>query len=84
MGSRNIPTEAGGGALNVAGRILLLALTVWALAMIVPGLHRVIDTLGSFGLSVDNDGVVTDVVAPFASVANSPAAEAGLVCGRPD
>ncbi len=81
MGSRNTPTEAGGGNLNVAGRILLLALTVWTLAMIVPGLHRVIDTLGSFGLSVDNDGVVTDVVAPFASATESPAAEAGLVSG---
>jgi hypothetical protein len=81
VGSRNIPTEAGGGDLNVAGRILLLALTVWALAMIVPGLHRVIDLLGSFGLSVDNDGVVTDVVAPFASATQSPAAEAGLVTG---
>ena len=81
MGSRNIPTGAGGGNLTVVGRILLLVLTVWALAMIVPGLHRVIDSLGSFGLSVDNNGVVTDVVAPFASAADSPAAEAGLVQG---
>ena len=49
--------------------------------MIVPGLQRVIDTLGSFGLSVDNDGIVDDVVAPFASAADSPAADAGIVPG---
>ncbi|HXN99243.1 MAG TPA: hypothetical protein VN881_09230 [Candidatus Acidoferrales bacterium] len=49
--------------------------------MIVPGLQRVLDSLGSFGLSVDNDGIVTGVVAPFRSAADSPAAVAGIVPG---
>jgi hypothetical protein len=49
--------------------------------MIVPGLQRVFDSLGSFGLSVDNDGIVTGVVAPFHSAADSPAAAAGIVPG---
>ena len=81
MGSRRIPRHTGQGNLTIGGRILLLALTVWALAMIVPGLQRVIDTVGSFGLTVDNDGVIEDVVAPFASAAQSPAAEAGITAG---
>ncbi len=65
----------------MASRLLLIALTLWALAMIVPGFQRVFDSLGSFGLSVNNDGVVTDVVAPFQSPAESPAAIAGIVPG---
>ena len=64
-----------------ADRSLLVVLTLWALAMIVPGFQRVFDSLGSFGLSVNNDGVVTDVVAPFQSPAESPAAIAGIVPG---
>ncbi len=64
-----------------AGEIFLILLTVWAVAMIAPGLQRVIDSLGSFGLSVDNDGNITDVVAPFPSPAESPAAAAGIVPG---
>src|SRR5271156_4106160 len=49
--------------------------------MIVPGLQRVIDSMGSFGLSLDNDGIVTSVVAPFQSAAESPAYAAGIVPG---
>lgn len=49
--------------------------------MIVPGLQRVIDSLGSFGLSADNDGIITGVVAPFRSAADSPTAAAGIVPG---
>ena len=49
--------------------------------MIVPGLQRVIDSLSSFGLSVDNDGIVTGVLAPFHSAADSPAAATGIVPG---
>jgi hypothetical protein len=63
------------------GRFFLVLLTLWALAMIVPGLQRVIDSLSSFGLSVDNDGIVTGVLAPFHSTAGSPAAAAGIVPG---
>jgi GAF domain len=64
-----------------AARLLLIILTVWALAMIAPGLQRVFDSLDSFGLSVDNDGIVTDIVAPFQSPSDSPAAAAGIVPG---
>jgi hypothetical protein len=63
------------------GRVFLVLLTAWALAMISPGLQRVIDSLGSFGLSVDNDGNVTDVVSPFRSATASPASVAGIVPG---
>lgn len=64
-----------------AARLLLIVLTLWALAMIVPGLQRVFDSLDSFGLSVDNDGVITSVLAPFASPKDSPAAAAGIAPG---
>jgi hypothetical protein len=64
-----------------AARLLLIVLTLWALAMVAPGLQRVFDSLDSFGLSVDNDGIVTDVVAPFQSPSDSPAASAGIVPG---
>ena len=76
----NIP-KTGKSKLTVTGRIVLFALTAWALAMIAPDLQRVIDSMGSFGVSVDNNGTVTDVVAPFAKAADSPAAEAGLAVG---
>ena len=40
----------------MAGRILLIGLTVWALLMIAPDLYRVVDPLGSAGFAADNDG----------------------------
>ena len=64
-----------------AGRIFLILLAAWALAMIVPAFQRIFDQLGSFGLTLDNDGVITDVVSPFASAAKSPAAIAGVARG---
>jgi hypothetical protein len=79
--SKASPQKDGASSPSTAGRLLLIALTFWALAMIVPGFQRVFDSLGSFGLSVNNDGVVTDVVAPFQSPAESPAAIAGIVPG---
>ncbi|HLW17921.1 MAG TPA: hypothetical protein VKV69_11250, partial [Actinomycetota bacterium] len=63
------------------GRLLLLALTVWALAMILPSFYRVVEPLAAFGLSVDNDGVVLDVIAPFQTASQSPAATAGFAPG---
>jgi hypothetical protein len=75
------PQKADAGRPSAASRLLLIALALWALAMIVPGLQRVFDSLGSFGLSLNNDGVVTDVLAPFQSAAESPAAIAGIVPG---
>ncbi len=62
-------------------RVLLVVLTLWALAMIVPGLYRLFDPLGTIGLSADNDGVVSDIISPFASAQDSPAAVAGIVPG---
>lgn len=60
------------------GRTLLVVLTIWALAMVVPDLYRLAHPLGSFGFNVDGDGLVTDVQGPFAAEADSPAWQAGL------
>jgi hypothetical protein len=79
MGSRNSSTEKDRSARFSVGPVFLILLTVWALAMIAPGLQRVIDSLGSFGLSVANDGNITDAVAPFPSPAESPASIADIV-----
>jgi len=76
-----LPTSKNFASRTGAGRLLLAVLTLWALANIVPGLYRIFDPLGTFGLSVDEDGVVTDVIDPFASAADSPAAVAGIVPG---
>jgi hypothetical protein len=81
MGPPKVSTEAEEAGRTRAGRFLLLVLTLWALAMIVPGFQRVFESLDSFGLSVDNDGIVTDVLTPFQSPANSPTAAAGIVPG---
>jgi hypothetical protein len=72
-------TPAFGG--GIVGRLALIVVSIWALAMISPGLYRVFVPLASFGLSVDNDGVVTDVHAPFGAGDVSPAAAAGIVEG---
>jgi hypothetical protein len=66
------------GAGHRAGRILLLAITLWALAMVVPDLYRLVRPLGSFGFYSNNDGLVADVRGPFPDEASSPAFQAGL------
>ncbi|HUK07029.1 MAG TPA: hypothetical protein VLX09_04095 [Stellaceae bacterium] len=63
------------------GRILLVALTIWALAMVVPDIHRLVRPLGSFGFYSNNDGLITDVQGPFRDKAASPAWIAGLRAG---
>ncbi len=64
---------------GVAGsRILLVLLTIWALAMIVPDFLRLAHPLGSFGLHADGDGRVTDARGPFRHAAESPAWRAGI------
>ena len=63
------------------GRVLLVVLAVWAIAIIAPDGYRVFGSLGSFGLVADNDGVVIDTVGPFLTPAQSPAAAAGIVEG---
>jgi len=62
-------------------RILLVAFTLWALAMIVPDFYRLVRPLGSFGFYANNDGLVTDVQGPFPDEAASPAFQAGLRTG---
>jgi hypothetical protein len=64
-----------------AGRVLLVALTLWALAMVIPDFYRLYRPLGSFGFYANNDGIITDVNGPFASEAASPAFAAGLRAG---
>jgi len=66
---------------QIAGRAILVALTFWALAMIVPDLYRLYQPLGSFGFYANNDGVVTDVQGPFAAQTASPAFRAGIRVG---
>jgi hypothetical protein len=61
-----------------ASRILLVAFTLWGLAMIVPDLYRWDRPLGSFGFYANNDGLITDVQGPFPNEAASPAFAAGL------
>src|SRR5215475_4546709 len=65
----------------IADRVLLAALTFWALAMIVPDFYRLYQPLGSFGFYANNDGVVTDVQGPFPHETDSPAFQAGLRIG---
>jgi hypothetical protein len=61
--------------------LFLVVLAAWALAIILPTLYQVVSPLASFGLSTDNDGLILDVVSPFATARKSPAAGAGLIPG---
>jgi hypothetical protein len=69
------------GQKSNASRILLVAFTIWALAMIIPDLYRLVQPLGSFGFYVNNDGFVTDVQGPFPDETASPAFQASLQLG---
>jgi len=63
---------------SLFGRAALLILTIYALAMIAPDLIRVVRPLGSFGLTINGDGLIYDIQGPFASEQDSPAWRAGL------
>ena len=63
---------------RLAGRLILLMLVLYALAMIAPDFARVLRPLGSLGLTTDADGLVFDVQGPFPSTEQSPAWRAGL------
>jgi hypothetical protein len=63
-------------------RALLVALTVWALAMVVPDFYRLYQPLGSFGFYSNNNGLITNVQAQFPEPALSPAFQAGLQVGN--
>jgi hypothetical protein len=62
-------------------RLLLVLLTAWALAMVVPSFYQVTHPLAAFGFSADNDGTIIDVTRPFAAPHRSPATQAGLAVG---
>lgn len=62
-------------------RVLLIVLTLWGLAMLVPDLIRVVQPLGSLGFSANNDGLIYDVDGPFPDEASSPAWRAGIRVG---
>ena len=66
---------------HIAGLTLLVVLTLWALAMVVPDFYRVYQPLGSFGFYANNDGIITDVQGPFLKQTDSPAFQAGLRAG---
>src|SRR6516164_3244751 len=66
---------------HIVGRILLVALTFWALAMVIPDFYRLYQPLGSFGFYANNDGIITDVQGPFRDQTASPAFQAGLRVG---
>ena len=80
MPAENRPMGDGNGG-SLVGRVALLLLTVYALAMITPDLLRVVRPLGSFGLAMDGDGRIYDVQGPFESEQDSPAWRAGLRAG---
>ena len=69
------------GYRHIVGRVLLVALTFWALAMVVPDFYRLYQPLGSFGFYANNDGLITDVQGPFLEQTASPAFRAGLRVG---
>jgi hypothetical protein len=66
---------------HIVGRVLLVALTFWALAMIIPDFYRLYQPLGSFGFYANNDGIITDIRGPFLEQTASPAFQAGLRVG---
>ena len=66
---------------RVGGRVLLVLLTLYALATISPDFLRVLKPLASFGLTVNADGRVYDVRGPFNSQEDSPAWKAGVRTG---
>jgi hypothetical protein len=49
----------------LAVRTIVVAVAIWALLMIVPDFHRLIQPLASTGFAADNDGWIYDVKGPF-------------------
>src|SRR5262245_9405062 len=85
MGTSRFSTSAGRFSRvsqMTAGRFLLVLLTLWGLAMIVPDVVRVARPLHSVGLFADGDGVIADVTAPFSKETASPAWRAGIRVGH--
>ncbi len=66
---------------HLLGRFILVVLTLYGLAMVVPDFYRLVRPLGSFGLTADNDGLIFDVRGQFGEMSDSPAWQAGLRAG---
>jgi hypothetical protein len=66
---------------SLFGRVVLVLLTIYAVAMIAPDFLRVVSPLGSFGLATNGDGLIYDVQGPFAGEQDSPAWRAGVRVG---
>src|SRR5271163_2547433 len=66
---------------SLFGRVALVLLTVYAVAMVAPDFLRAFRPLGSFGLATNGDGTIYDVQGPFSSEEESPAWRAGLRVG---
>ena len=54
---------------TLINRALVIVLTVWGLAVITPDFARIFTDYGTLGFEADNDGVVTSMDGPPASVA---------------
>jgi hypothetical protein len=74
------PTPDRKGA-SLIGRVVLVLLTIYAVAMVAPDFLRALRPLGSFGLATNGDGLIYDVQGPFSSAQDSPAWRAGLRAG---
>jgi hypothetical protein len=72
---------AGRNGASLFGRVALVLLTFYAVAMVAPDFLRVVRPLGSFGLATNGDGLIYDVQGPFASEEDSPGWRAGVRVG---
>ena len=75
------PLTAERNRASLTGRVALVILTIYAVAMVAPDFLRVFRPLGSFGLATNGDGLIYDVQGPFASEEESPASRAGVRVG---
>ncbi|ACK51909.1 conserved hypothetical protein [Methylocella silvestris BL2] len=73
--------KAAGRSRGLVERLLLVVLTLYGLALIVPDYYRLVRPLGAFGFFANNDGLIFDVKGPFAQESLSPAWQAGLRVG---
>ena len=70
-----------GDGARLGGRLILVLLTLYAVAMIAPDFLRIVRPLGSLGLTSNADGVVFEVQGPFDTQEESPAWRAGVRAG---
>jgi hypothetical protein len=67
---------------SALSRFAVILVTAWGLTMVLPSFYRLVWPIASFGLAVDNNGVVVDTAGPFENgLGRSPASAMGLVVG---